>query len=112
MIFVVYLKHISITKLKDMPRNMSFKPLGTRILIAPCKEEKKNQFGLIIPDKALKKEPPYGIIKAKGEGNKFNSMDDVIIGNRIRYKRGSGVEQEVNEVTYLIIDYDDCLFCE
>jgi co-chaperonin GroES (HSP10) len=112
MIFVVYLKHISITKLKDMPRNMSFKPLGTRILIAPCKEEKKNQFGLIIPDKALKKEPPYGIIKAKGEGNKFNSMDDVIIGNRVRFKSGSGTEQEVNEVMYLIIDYSDGLYFE
>lgn len=97
-----------------MPRVQSLRPTGTQVLIAPCTEETENKTasGIILPNSNLKKEPPAGIIKSKGDGNQHNDMSDIIVGNRVRYKRGAGTKITVNEIDYWVIDYSDLLWTE
>jgi co-chaperonin GroES (HSP10) len=87
----------------------SIKLIGPKILISPCTETQDTNT-IILPDSAKKKEPKIGVILQKGRGDKFITMDDVVIGHKCCYKFGSGIPVTVNEAECVIIEYTDVLY--
>jgi len=97
-----------------MPATIHFKPLGTNVLIDPCKDdETTTPGGLVVPQAVMRgNKLSVGIIKAKGNGNRFNDMTTIIVDNRVYFKHGTGIPQTVNGKEMLIVDFSSLLFVE
>ena len=96
-----------------MARASDLRPTGTHILVLPAKDDETHPSGLTLPKSiTMGKKLTQGIIHQKGEGNQYNDMYDIIPGNRIYFRPGSGTLQELEDVEYLILDYSECLFVE
>ena len=93
---------------------VTFKPLGNRIVIEPSEgDEQMSAGGIYIPDTA-KEKPQEGVVVAVGPG-KLNDDGkripmEVEVGDKIVYSKYSGTEYKDGNTEYLVIRDDDVLF--
>lgn len=86
----------------------NFTPIGRQCLILPQKEINKTKSGIIIN---VDRDSPtiinnvlYGVVIKKGSPtSEFHERDTVM------FPRGCGVEQEIDDVKYLVVKYSDIL---
>ena len=94
------------------------KLLGERVaLILDNSGEVTTPGGIIIPKSAkyLNDSLQEGIVVKKGTGTLWNKMDDVHLKQRLKFKKGSGMDYEETDeegvtVKYLILSYSELWF--
>ncbi len=93
---------------------VSFKPIGNRVVVLPQEgEEQMSAGGIYIPDTA-KEKPQEGEVVAVGPG-KLNDDGvrvpmDVEVGDTVVYSKYGGTEYKDGETEYLVLREDDILF--
>ena len=94
--------------------NVTFKPLGNRVVIEPQEtEEQVSAGGIYIPDTA-KEKPQEGLVVATGPGRLNDDGDrvpmEVQVGDTVVYSKYSGTEYQDGDTEYLVLREDDILF--
>ncbi|PWA08436.1 co-chaperone GroES [Pueribacillus theae] len=87
------------------------KPLGSRVVLKPLKEEEMTAGGIVIPDQS-KEKPTKGKVVAVGKGRYQDKKiiplqvkkDDTVI-----FSKYAGTEVKIGEEEYLILDEKDIL---
>ena len=91
---------------------LSFKPLGSRVLVEPIEQEEITAGGIILPETA-KEKPQEGKILAAGPGDRGEDGKrialDVKVGDRVLYAKYSGTEVKVDGKKLLILRESDIL---
>ena len=91
---------------------LSFKPLGSRVLVEPIEQEEITAGGIILPETA-KEKPQEGKILAAGPGDRDEDGKrialDVKVGDRVLYAKYSGTEVKVDGKKLLILRESDIL---
>jgi len=93
---------------------VSFKPLGNRVVIEPQdNDEQVSSGGIFIPDTA-KEKPQEGLVVAIGPGRLSDDGNrvpmDVEVGDTVVYSKYSGTEYKEGSTEYLVVREDDILF--
>lgn len=92
---------------------MKVRPLGDRVIVRPKKAEEVNKSGIIIPDTAGKERQEQGEVIAVGPGkmldNGTRSAMQVVVGNKIMFKKYGPDEVKVDGEDMLILDESDIL---
>ena len=92
--------------------NISFKPLGSRVLIEPVEQEEITASGIILPETA-KEKPQQGKVLAAGPGDRNDKGDrvamDVKTGDTILFAKYSGTEVKIDGKKLLILRESDIL---
>ena len=93
---------------------VTFKPLGNRVVIKPMEgEEQMSAGGIYIPDTA-KEKPQEGEVVAVGPGKLSDDGNrvpmDVGVGDTVVYSQYSGTEYREGDTDYLVVREDDILF--
>src|SRR5437870_1686513 len=92
--------------------NMSFRPLGDRVVVRRVEEEAKTKGGIIIPDTA-KEKPQEGEVVAVGPGARDEDGKripmDVKDGDRILFGKWSGTEVKIDGEDLIIMKESDVL---
>ena len=104
---------ISVAARLDLRKiQMTFRPLGDRVLVKRVEEESKTKGGIIIPDTA-KEKPQEGEVVAVGPGAREESGKvqplDVKPGDRILFGKWSGSEVKLDGQDLLIMKESDIL---
>ncbi|MDP6420538.1 MAG: co-chaperone GroES [SAR202 cluster bacterium] len=94
--------------------NVSFKPLGNRVVIEPQEsDEQMSAGGIYIPDTA-KEKPQEGVVVATGPGRLNDAGErvamEVAVGDTVVYSKYSGTEYKEGDTEYLVLREDDILF--
>ena len=91
---------------------LSFKPLGSRVLVEPIEQEEITAGGIILPETA-KEKPQEGKILAAGPGERDEDGKrvamDVKVGDRVLYAEYSGTEVKMDGKKLLILRESDIL---
>ncbi len=92
---------------------VSFKPLGNRVVVEPIEgDEQVSSGGIFIPDTA-KEKPQEGKVIAVGNGKLLDDGKihplDVKKGDRVLFSKYGGTEVQVEGEEHLIIREDDVL---
>ena len=91
---------------------ISFKPLGSRVLIEPVEQEETTASGIILPETA-KEKPQQGKILAAGPGDRNDEGEriamDVKVGDTILFAKYSGTEVKMEGKKLLILRESDIL---
>ncbi|WP_345112261.1 co-chaperone GroES [Candidatus Villigracilis vicinus] len=91
---------------------MSFKPLGSRVLIEPVEQEEITASGIILPETA-KEKPQQGKVLAAGPGDRNEKGErvamDVKVGDLILFAKYSGTEVKMDGKKLLILRESDIL---
>ncbi|MBI2331827.1 MAG: co-chaperone GroES [Chloroflexi bacterium] len=91
---------------------ISFKPLGSRVLIEPIEQEEITASGIILPETA-KEKPQQGKVLAAGPGDRNDKGDrvamDVKTGDIILFAKYSGTEVKMDGKKLLILRESDIL---
>ncbi len=91
---------------------LSFKPLGSRVLVEPIEQEEMTAGGIILPETA-KEKPQEGKILAAGPGERDEDGKriamDVKAGDRVLYAKYSGTEVKIDGKKLLILRESDIL---
>lgn len=85
---------------------MSFKPLGSRVLIERVEEEKKTASGIYIPDNA-KEKPLEGKVIAIGKV--VEEEAEVAVGDKVVFAKYTGTELSLDGKEYLVLETSDIL---
>jgi len=93
---------------------VSFKPLGNRVVIEPQDDDEQvSSGGIFIPDTA-KEKPQEGLVVAIGPGRLSDDGNrvpmDVEVGDTVVYSKYSGTEYKEGNTEYLVVREDDILF--
>lgn len=92
--------------------NISFKPLGSRVLIEPVEQEEMTASGIILPETA-KEKPQQGKVLAAGPGDRNDKGErvamDVKTGDIILFAKYSGTEVKMEGKKLLILRESDIL---
>ena len=94
---------------------VSFKPLGNRVVIQPSdsSEEQISAGGIYIPDTA-KEKPQEGTVVATGPGRMTEDGNrvamEIAVGDTVVYSKYAGTEYKEGEIEYLVLREDDILF--
>ena len=92
--------------------NISFKPLGSRVLIEPVEQEEITASGIILPETA-KEKPQQGKVLAAGPGDRNEKGErvamDVKVGDLILFAKYSGTEVKMDGKKLLILRESDLL---
>ena len=92
--------------------NISFKPLGSRVLIEPVEQEEITASGIILPETA-KEKPQQGKVLAAGPGDRNDKGErvamDVKVGDLILFAKYSGTEVKMDGKKLLILRESDLL---
>jgi chaperonin GroES len=92
--------------------NISFKPLGSRVLIEPVEQEETTASGIILPETA-KEKPQQGKVLAAGPGDRNDKGErvamDVKVGDTILFAKYSGTEVKMDGKKLLILRESDIL---
>jgi chaperonin GroES len=93
---------------------VTFKPLGNRVVIEPIEsEEQVSAGGIYIPDTA-KEKPQEGKVVAAGPGKLTDDGKriamDVSVGDIVVYSKYAGTEYKEGDTEYLVLREDDILF--
>jgi chaperonin GroES len=95
--------------------NSKIRPLGDRILVKPLSSEeleKKNQFGIIIPETVDKEKPEQGKVIAVGEGRYENGKIvpmKIKIGDRVLFSKYGFDEVKIDEEELYILKEESIL---
>ena len=91
---------------------ISFKPLGSRVLIEPIEQEEITASGIILPETA-KEKPQQGKVLAAGPGDRNEKGErvamDVKVGDLILFAKYSGTEVKMDGKKLLILRESDIL---
>lgn len=91
---------------------VSFKPLGSRVLIEPIEQEEVTASGIVLPETA-KEKPQQGKVLAAGPGDRNEDGDriamDVKVGDTILFAKYSGTEVKMEGKKLLILRESDVL---
>lgn len=91
---------------------LSFKPLGSRVLVEPIEQEEITAGGIILPETA-KEKPQEGKVLAAGPGERDEDGKrvamDVKVGDRVLYAKYSGTEVKMDGKKLLILRESDIL---
>lgn len=91
---------------------ISFKPLGSRVLIEPVEQEEMTASGIILPETA-KEKPQQGKVLAAGPGDRNDEGEriamDVKVGDIILFAKYSGTEVKMDGKKLLILRESDLL---
>ncbi|PIZ95593.1 MAG: co-chaperone GroES [Candidatus Magasanikbacteria bacterium CG_4_10_14_0_2_um_filter_37_12] len=91
---------------------MNIKPLGDHILVKQFKKEEVTASGILLPGAAEDKKAEGEVI-AVGPGKMLKSGErstmEVVVGNKILFKKWGGDEVELGGEEYKIISQDDVL---
>lgn len=91
---------------------ISFKPLGSRVLIEPVEQEETTASGIILPETA-KEKPQQGKVLAAGPGDRNDKGErvamDVKTGDIILFAKYSGTEVKMDGKKLLILRESDIL---
>lgn len=92
--------------------NITFKPLGSRVLIEPVEQEEITASGIILPETA-KEKPQQGKVLAAGPGDRNDKGErvamDVKVGDLILFAKYSGTEVKMDGKKLLILRESDIL---
>jgi chaperonin GroES len=92
--------------------NISFKPLGSRVLVEPIEQEEVTASGIVLPETA-KEKPQQGKVLAAGPGDRNEDGDrvemDVKVGDTILFAKYSGTEVKMEGKKLLILRESDIL---
>jgi len=91
-----------------MVKQLSIKPLGDRVVIAPIKETEKTKSGIILPETIDKEKPAQGRVVAIGAGEKIKKSG-VKKGDEVVYEKYSGTEFKIGGVDYKILKEEEIL---
>jgi len=96
--------------------NVTFKPLGDRVIIETVDDDEQvSAGGIYIPDTA-KEKPQRGTVVAVGPGKLSDDGSripmDVGVGDTVVYSKYSGTEYKEGDTEYLVVRQDDILFKE
>ncbi|NWF64917.1 MAG: co-chaperone GroES [Chloroflexi bacterium] len=91
---------------------ISFKPLGSRVLVEPVEQEETTASGIILPETA-KEKPQQGKVLAAGPGDRNDEGEriamDVKVGDVILFAKYSGTEVKMDGKKLLILRESDIL---
>jgi chaperonin GroES len=91
---------------------ISFKPLGSRVLIEPIEQEETTASGIILPETA-KEKPQQGKVLAAGPGDRNDKGErvamDVKTGDVVLFAKYSGTEVKMDGKKLLILRESDIL---
>ena len=91
---------------------ISFKPLGSRVLVDPIEQEEVTASGIVLPETA-KEKPQQGKVLAAGPGDRNDDGDrvamDVKVGDTILFAKYSGTEVKMEGKKLLILRESDIL---
>lgn len=91
---------------------VSFKPLGSRVLVEPIEQEEVTASGIVLPETA-KEKPQQGKVLAAGPGDRNEDGDriamDVKVGDTILFAKYSGTEVKMEGKKLLILRESDVL---
>lgn len=92
---------------------VTFKPLGNRIVVEPSEEEAQmSAGGIYIPDTA-KEKPQEGKVVAVGPGKMTDDGKrvpmELEVGDTVVYSKYGGTEFREGETEYLVLREDDVL---
>lgn len=92
--------------------NVSFKPLGSRVLVEPIEQEEVTASGIVLPETA-KEKPQQGKVLAAGPGDRNEDGErvemDVKVGDTILFAKYSGTEVKMEGKKLLILRESDIL---
>ncbi len=93
---------------------VSFKPLGNRIVIEPTEDDEQvSSGGIYIPDTA-KEKPQEGTVVAAGPGRMTDDGNripmELSVGDVVVYSKYAGTEYKEGDIEYLVLREDDILF--
>ncbi|MEY2817774.1 MAG: co-chaperone GroES [Chloroflexota bacterium] len=92
--------------------NVSFKPLGSRVLIETIEQEEITASGIILPETA-KEKPQQGKVLAAGPGDRNDKGErvamDVKAGDVVLFAKYSGTEVKMDGKKLLILRESDIL---
>ena len=92
--------------------NITFKPLGSRVLIEPVEQEETTASGIILPETA-KEKPQQGKVLAAGPGDRNDKGErvamDVKTGDIVLFAKYSGTEVKMDGKKLLILRESDIL---
>ncbi|MDA0770317.1 MAG: co-chaperone GroES [Chloroflexi bacterium] len=93
---------------------VSFKPLGNKIVIKPNdSEDQLSAGGFYIPDTA-KEKPQEGTVVAAGPGRQTEEGNripmELTVGDTVVYSKYAGTEYKEGDIEYLVLREDDVLF--
>ena len=93
---------------------VTFKPVGNRIVVEPLEDEAEmSSGGIYIPDTA-KERPQSGKVVAVGPGKLTEDGKrlpmEVSVGDIVVYSKYGGTEYKEGETEYLVLRDDDVLF--
>ncbi|HMV29303.1 MAG TPA: co-chaperone GroES, partial [Anaerolineales bacterium] len=90
--------------------NVSFKPLGSRVLIETIEQEEITASGIILPETA-KEKPQQGKVLAAGPGDRNDKGErvamDVKTGDVVLFAKYSGTEVKMDGKKLLILRESD-----
>jgi len=93
-------------------KNVKFRPMDDRVLVAPLEADERTAGGIILPDNAREK-PQRGIVIAQGPGKLLDSGQrgemSVSIGDEVFYGKYSGTEIEFGTDKYVVLRENDIL---
>ena len=91
---------------------ISFKPLGSRVLVEPIEQEEITASGIILPETA-KEKPQQGKVLAAGPGDRNDKGErvamDVKNGDVVLFAKYSGTEVKMDRKKLLILRESDIL---
>jgi chaperonin GroES len=91
---------------------ISFKPLGSRVLVEPVEQEEVTAGGIVLPETA-KEKPQQGKVLAAGPGDRNEDGErivmDVKVGDTILFAKYSGTEVKMEGKKLLILRESDIL---
>jgi chaperonin GroES len=92
---------------------VTFKPLGNRIVVEPSEEDAQmSAGGIYIPDTA-KEKPQEGTVVAVGPGRMTDDGErvamEVDVGDTVIYSKYGGTEYRVGDTEYLVLREDDIM---
>lgn len=92
---------------------MKIKPLGDHIVVKMLKKEETTASGIFLPETADEKKKAEGEVVAVGLGkilkNGQRAQMEIMIGQKILFKKWGGDEVEIDGVEYKIISQEDVL---
>ena len=92
--------------------NVTFKPLGSRVLIETIEQEEITASGIILPETA-KEKPQQGKVLAAGPGDRNDKGErvamDVKAGDVVLFAKYSGTEVKIDGKKLLIMRESDLL---
>ena len=92
---------------------MKIKPLGDNIVVKLLKKEETTASGIVLPDTMDEKKKAEGEVMAVGLGkilkNGQRAQMEVMVGQKILFKKWGGDDVEVDGKEYKIINQEDVL---